>query len=138
MTKMLRGLPTFVCAAWARHVTRRLVAGCATAALCSGVGAAPQSHDARAKALAKFDAGYAQCEQRQPAMRGHRDEAYAKLYRLRHDDALTGQLASLRKRAAYKSESRRATQALAREAKASDVARKLELQCQGLQREAQR
>jgi len=124
-------------AARARRVARWLAA-VAAVTLGSAAAAAPKDDEARAKALAKFDAGYAQCEQRQPAMRGHRDEAYAKLYRLKNDDALRERLASLRKRAAYKGESRRAAQALARDAKASDVARKLDLQCQGLQREAQR
>lgn len=109
--------------------------------LCTGgmaSAAAPADTAARARALAKFDAGYAQCEQRVPAMKGQRDEAWAKLYRLKHDDALRDQLATLRKSADYRAESGRATKALARDAKASDVSRKLDLQCQGLQREAQR
>jgi hypothetical protein len=131
-------MPTSLCAAWAQLGARWLAGAGVAVALGGNAVAAPADDDARAKKLAKFDAGYAQCEQRQPAMRGHRDEAYAKLYRLRSDDALREQLASLRKRAAYRNESRRAAQALTREAKASDVARKLDLQCQGLQREAQR
>ena len=109
-----------------------LLAGGVTAA------AAPADTASRARALAKFDAGYAQCEQRVPPMKGQRDEAWAKLYRLKPDDALRNQLAALRKSADYRAESGRATRALARDAKASDVSRKLDLQCQGLQREAQR
>lgn len=104
----------------------------------TALAAAPADAASRARALAKFDAGYAQCEQRVPAMKGQRDEAWARLYRLKHDDALREQLATLRKSADYKAESGRATKALARDAKASDVSRKLDLQCQGLQREAQR
>lgn len=100
--------------------------------------AAPADAASRARALAKFDAGYAQCEQRVPAMKGQRDQAWANLYRLKHDDALRSQLATLRKSADYKAESGRAAKALARDSRASDVSRKLDLQCQGLQREAQR
>jgi hypothetical protein len=138
MSKPPRRLPKSWCTRWARAGARWIAGACAAITLSGGSVAAPADDDARARKLAKFDAGYAQCEQRQPAMRGHRDEAYAKLYRLKNDDALRERLASLRKRAAYKGESRRAAQALARDAKASDMARKLDLQCQGLQREAQR
>ncbi|MFO1216802.1 MAG: hypothetical protein U1E89_00290 [Burkholderiaceae bacterium] len=111
----------------------------ALALLCTMAAAAAGSDaDNRARALAKFDAGYAQCEQRDPAMRGRRDEAYAGLYKLQVDDALRSRLGALRASAAYKAEHRRAAQRLVRDAKASDVSRKLDLQCQGLQREAQR
>ena len=108
-----------------------LIGGAATSA-------APADTASRARALAKFDAGYAQCEQRVPAMKGRRDQAWANLYRLKQDDALNQQLGALRKSADYKAESGRASKALARDARASDVSRKLELQCQGLQREVQR
>ncbi len=97
--------------------------------------AAPPS---RAESLARFDAGYAQCEQRFPEMRGQRDKTYAAVYRLRLDDALAGELKRTRQSAPYKSESRRATRALARNGAASDVSRRLDQQCQGLQRELAR
>jgi len=122
-----------------RRGATALLAGTVTLLIGTAAGAAvPADTAARARALAKFDAGYAQCEQRVPAMKGQRDQAWANLYRLKHDDSLRNQLATLRKGADYKAESGRASKALAREAKASDVSRKLDLQCQGLQREAQR
>src|SRR5215831_20012231 len=96
------------------------------------VGAATPS---RATSLAKFDSGYAECEKRDAGMRGHRDEVYASLYRLKLDDQLRTQLDETRKSAPYKSERRRATQALAKNAAASDVQQRLDLQCQALKKE---
>jgi len=54
------------------------------AATLLAMAAAPPTWGAtpRSKSLAQFDSGYAQCEKRDPAMRGHRDEVYASLYRL--------------------------------------------------------
>ena len=96
------------------------------------VGGAPPS---RATSLAKFDSGYTECEKRDASMRGHRDEVYASLYRLKLDDALRVQLDDTRKSAPYKSERRRAAQALTKNAAASDVQHRLDLQCQALKKE---
>jgi hypothetical protein len=92
---------------------------------------------ARSKSLAQFDSGYAQCEKRHAEMRGHGDEVYARVYRLKFDDELRSQLAETRKSALYRSERRRAAQNLTKNAAASDVAQRLDLQCQALQRELQ-
>lgn len=90
----------------------------------------------RSKSLAMFDSGYAQCEKRHAEMRGHRDEVYASVYRLKLDDELREQLAETRKSVPYRSERRRAAQSLAKStAAASDVAQRLELQCQALKKE---
>ena len=94
-----------------------------------------QAATPRSKSLAQFDNGYAQCEQRDPAMRGHRDQVYASLYRLKLDDALRAQLEETRKSAPYKTERRRAQQTLARNAAASDVQQRLDQQCLALKRE---
>ena len=112
-------------------IWRVLVALAAALAAASVTGAPP----ARATSLAKFDSGYAQCEKRDPTMRGHRDEVYASLYRLQLDDALRAQLDETRKSAPYKSERRRAAQALAKNAAASDVQQRLDLQCRALKKE---
>jgi len=90
---------------------------------------------ARSKSLAQFDSGYSRCERLYPDMRGHRDEAYAGVYRLKLDDTLRGELDETRKSAPYRSERRRAAQTLTKNAGASDVAQRLELQCQALKRE---
>lgn len=90
---------------------------------------------AREKSLAQFDVGFAQCEKRHPEMRGHGDAVYASLYRLKYDDALRAQLSDARKSAPYKSDRKRAQQTIARSVAASDVAQRLELQCQALKRE---
>lgn len=97
-------------------------------------GVAAAATPPRSTSLARFDHGYAQCERRDAAMRGHRDEVYANLYKLRLDDALRQQLDQVRKSAPYRSERRRAQQQLARSAAASDVQQRLELQCQALKR----
>jgi hypothetical protein len=89
----------------------------------------------RSKSLAQFDAGYAQCEKKHPEMRGQGDQVYANLYRLKLDDSLRATLAESRSSALYKSERRRASQNLSKSVAASDVAERLELQCQALQRE---
>jgi hypothetical protein len=98
-------------------------------------GEAAAAAPSRAKSLAKFDAGYAQCEKQFPDMRGHGDQVYASLYRLKLDEALRTQFSDTRKSAPYKSERRRAAQNLTKSAAASDVVQRLELQCQALQRE---
>jgi hypothetical protein len=89
----------------------------------------------RSKSLAQFDSGYSQCEKRDATMRGHGDEVYASLYRLKLDDALRAELQATRKSAPYKSERRRAAQTLAKNAAASDVQQRLDQQCQALKRE---
>ena len=89
----------------------------------------------RSTSLAQFDNGYVQCEKRDPAMRGHRDEVYASLYRLKLDDDLRKQLDETRKSAPYRSERRRAQQALAKNAAASDVQQRLDRQCAALKKE---
>lgn len=102
---------------------------------------APSAHSAaptKAQSLARFDAGYAQCEARYPHMRGHRDKAYAGVWRLKLDATAREQLSATRKSAAYKSESRTAVQGLQKSASASDVATRLEHQCQALWAEAQK
>ena len=104
---------------------------CAAAVACSAALAATP----RSKSLAQFDAGYAQCEKKHPEMRGQGDVAYANLYRLKLDDTLRATLTESRSSALYKSERRRASQNLTKSVAASDVAERLELQCQALQRE---
>jgi hypothetical protein len=68
-------------------------------------------------------------------MRGHRDEVYASLYRLKLDDDLRAELDNTRKSAPYRSERRRASQTLTKNAAASDVQQRLDLQCQALKKE---
>jgi len=113
-------------------MTIRRAAVLSTLVLATSVPAATPS---RSTSLARFDNGYAQCEKLDPAMRGHRDEVYASLYKLRLDDELRTQLEQTRKSAPYKSERRRAQQALAKSAAASDVRHRLEQQCMALKRE---
>ena len=89
----------------------------------------------RSKSLAQFDSGYSQCEKRDAEMRGHRDEVYASVYRLKLDDSLRAELEATRKSAPYKSERRRAAQTLTKNAAASDVQQRLDQQCLALKRE---
>jgi primase-polymerase (primpol)-like protein len=104
---------------------------CGIALACS----AAWSATPRSKSLAQFDAGYAQCEKKHPGMRGQGDVAYANLYRLKLDDTLRATLDASRSSTLYKTERRRAAQKLTKSMAASDVAERLELQCQALQHE---
>jgi primase-polymerase (primpol)-like protein len=106
---------------------------CGLAIACAAWAATPRS-----KSLAQFDAGYAQCEKKYPEMHGQGDLAYANLYRLKLDDTLRATLDASRSSTLYKTERRRAAQKLTKSMAASDVAERLELQCQALQREIAR
>ena len=88
-----------------------------------------------AKELAHFDVSYVKCESRYPDMRGHRDEAYLNLWRMKPDDKSRAQLAAVRKSASYQSERRRMLRAGAASAAASSP---LDQQCQALWAETQR
>ena len=90
-----------------------------------------------AKALARFDVGYARCEARYPHMQGHRDEAWLGLWRVKADEPTRAQLAAVRKRSDYQSEKRRAAQAADKSASSPETSR-LEQQCQALWAETQR
>ena len=90
-----------------------------------------------AKALARYDISYAQCEARFPAMQGHRDEAYLNLWRIRSDDKSAARIAGVRGGSVYRSERRLVLQGAAKGA-ASSASNPLERQCQGLWAEHQR
>ena len=71
-----------------------------------------------------------------PAFKGHRDDAYLSLWRIKLDDKSSARLAEARSSAPYKSEHQHA---LRPAAPASDAATKtLERQCKGLWGELQR
>src|SRR5262245_20289311 len=78
-------------------------------------------------ALARFDASYAKCEAKYEHMRGHADEAYLGVYRIKVDDKSREQLAGLRKKAAYKSEKVKADKRMAQPSQ--EMERKLAAQC---------
>jgi hypothetical protein len=114
----------------------RMQTACALASLLLA-SAASGATPSRAKSLAQFDAGYAKCEQRFEHMRGHADQAYAGVYRLKLDAQTREQLAAARRSAEYKSAHRSAAQALAKD-KSADLDQRLDQQCQALWREANR
>jgi hypothetical protein len=90
-----------------------------------------------AKAVARFDVGYARCEQLNPAMRGRRDDAYLSLWRVKADEKSTAQLAALRRGEAYRKEHARFLKASS--AKPAPAASSpIEHQCQALWAETQR
>ncbi len=90
-----------------------------------------------AKALARYDASYVRCEAAFPDMKGHRDDAYLSLWRIRPGPKPAARLAEIRSSAPYKAEQRLAVR---RSAGASDPAavQALERQCKGLWGEMQR
>ena len=90
-----------------------------------------------APALARFDVGYARCEQLAPQMRGQRDAAYLALWRLRADEANLARLAKLRQSAAYRQEHQRFTRKTTGPA-AAPASSPIAQQCQALQAEKTR
>jgi hypothetical protein len=89
-----------------------------------------------AKRLARFDVGYAGCEERYADMRGHRDEAYLSLWRVRADEKTLAQLAATRRSADYRKERQRALQAA--KAASAPASSSLDQQCRALSAERQR
>lgn len=89
-----------------------------------------------AKKLARYDASYVLCEASYPEMKGHRDEAYLRLYHAPENDKTRGQLAALRKSSAYLAEQKRLKKTPA--APASAASGPLAQQCQALWAEARR
>lgn len=89
------------------------------------------------KALAKFDLGYVQCENRFPEMRGHRDEAYLSLWRIKADAKTTGELDKVRKGDKYKKERQLAFKSMDK-ATGPDVETKLKRQCDATWAEVKR
>lgn len=116
---------------------RALAAACTVLAATAPLPAAAQSMALDPQAMARFDLGYAKCEARLPAMRGHRDDAYLSLRRLQLDDARRRQLAAARRSAAYQGELRRVKTAEA-QGVAPAASSPIEHQCQALWAETQR
>ena len=115
-----------------RHVSRSVLA-LLCLALAAGVAEA-RPFDARA--LARYDTSYVECETSMPAMKGHRDEAYLNLWRIPPDEKALARLAKLRADPAYVAEKQRAAKApTGASAPASGVVQR---QCRGLWSEHQR
>jgi ABC-type uncharacterized transport system YnjBCD substrate-binding protein len=89
------------------------------------------------KALARYDVSYVRCEATFPEMKGHRDDAYMSLWRMKPAPKTTARLAEVRTSATYKSEQRLATRQAAG-ASAPETVKKLEQQCRGLWGEMQK
>jgi ParB-like chromosome segregation protein Spo0J len=88
-----------------------------------------------AKALARFDRSYIVCEAKFPAMKGHRDEAYLSLWRVKPGAAARAELAAARKAASYRAEQARLQKGGANAASAA-ASSPIEQQCQALWAEA--
>lgn len=89
------------------------------------------------KVLAQFDLGYAKCEARFAHMRGHRDEAYLALWKVKPDAARRAELSTVRKSSKYKQERQLALKSMSAEG-GPELEEKLKRQCQATWAEAQR
>jgi len=89
------------------------------------------------KALARYDVSYVRCEASFPEMKGHRDDAYMSLWRMKPGPKTTARLAEVRGSATYKSEQRLAKHEAAG-ASGPDAVKSLEQQCKGLWGEMQK
>ena len=89
------------------------------------------------KALARYDVSYVRCETSFPEMKGHRDDAYMSLWRMKPGPKTTARLTEVRSSATYKSEQRLAKREAAN-ASGPDAVKTLEHQCKGLWGEMQK
>jgi len=89
------------------------------------------------KALARYDVSYVRCEASFPEMKGHRDDAYMSLWRMKPGTTTAARLAEVRSSATYKSEQRVAKRE-ANGASGPDAVKALEQQCRGLWGEMQK
>jgi len=83
------------------------------------------------KALARYDVSYVRCEATFPEMKGHRDDAYMSLWRMKPGPTTATRLAEVRSSSIYKSEQRLAKREAAG-ASGPDAQKALEQQCKGL------
>jgi hypothetical protein len=109
-----------------RH--RRLLSAALVLA-CASAGAQVKGYDP--KGLARYDVSYARCEAKFPEMKGHRDDAYLSLWRVKPDAKSTARLAAIRNEATYKAEKKLAGQEAAK-ATDPEVVKAFERQCRGL------
>jgi len=102
------------------------------AALCTA-SALASAEDKRydPKALARYDVSYVRCESSFPEMKGHRDDAYMSLWRMKPGPTTSTRLAEVRSSSTYKSEQRLAKREAAG-ANGPDAVKTLEQQCRGL------
>lgn len=118
----------------AMRIDRLLVA---SLVLASATAAAQNRVGYDAKGLARYDASYLHCEATYPEMKGHRDDAYLSLWRIKPGAKSAARLSEVRASAPYKAEHRIA---MRRAGSASDAeaVKALERQCKGLWGEMQR
>lgn len=88
------------------------------------------------KTLARFDLGYAKCEARYAHMKGHADEAYLALWKIKPDAQQRAELAKQRKSTAYRDERSKAHKTLAKPS--AELDEKINRQCQATWSELQR
>ncbi|MEO8923499.1 MAG: hypothetical protein ABI330_11870 [Caldimonas sp.] len=92
-----------------------------------------------AKALARYDASYVKCESQYPEMKGHGDEAYLSLWRMKAEPKYVAELVKLRRSAVYTAEKQRALRtAVAAKGTAAAASSPLSRECIGLWGEYQR
>lgn len=86
--------------------------------------------------LARFDLGFAKCEAQYAHMKGHADEAYLALWRVKPDAQQRAALGQQRKSAAYRQARREAQKGMA--ASSPEHEEKVRQQCQATWSEMQR
>ena len=114
--------------------THRLLAAFLAVA---SAGAAAEDRRYDPKALARYDVSYVRCEASFPEMKGHRDDAYMSLWRMKPGPKTAARLAEVRSSTTYRSEQRVASRQAAG-ASSPEAAQTLERQCKGLWGEMQK
>ena len=124
-------------AAATRHLMMRINRLLAAVLVVASAGASAEDRRYDPKALARYDVSYVRCETSFPEMKGHRDDAYMSLWRMKAGSKTTARLAEVRTSAAYKSEQRVATREAAG-ASTPEAIKGVERQCRALWGELQK
>lgn len=119
------------------RIHRLLAAALAVVLASASASAAAAGQGFDPKALARYDVSYLRCEATYPEMKGHRDDAYLSLWRVKPGPKTEARLAEIRKSAPYKAEQQRASRQAA-SASEPEALKTLERQCKGLWGEMQR
>jgi len=119
------------------NLMKRIHALLAAALTIASALAAAEDRRYDAKALARYDVSYTRCEASFPEMKGHRDDAYMSLWRMKPGPKTAARLSEVRASESYKSEQRVAKRDAAG-ARTPEAVKSLEHQCRALWGEMQK
>lgn len=102
------------------------------------IGAEANARAYDAPQLARYDASFTRCESQYPQMKGHGDEAYLAMWRMKADAKTRAELTKLRASPTYAAEKQRAMRSAATAKASAAASSPLSRECIGLWGEYQR